>query len=95
MLNCFHGLLDSFSYFFTKTQIDLFFNLLLFGVQSFEKVWMQTGPFQPRDVVDVDRFRMKMLRALRCLRDAGRSAEDGGGDGGGGGGGGEASRAPD
>ena len=38
---------------------------------------MQTGPFQPSDVVDVDRFRMKMLRALRCLRDAGRSAEDG------------------
>ena len=49
---------------------------------------MQTGPFQPRDVVDVDRFRMKMLRALRCLRDAGRSAEDGGGGGGGGGDGG-------
>ena len=47
---------------------------------------MQTGPFQPRDVVDVDRFRMKMLRALRCLRDAGRSAEDGGGGDGGGGG---------
>jgi serine/threonine protein kinase len=52
---------------------------MMLDEELFEELWMQQGPFQPSDVIDVDQFRMKMLRALRSLRDAGRSGGDGSG----------------
>ena len=52
---------------------------LFLGASAFDDAWMQVGPFAAaageRIATDLETFRVRMLRAMRSLRDASRSAD--------------------